>query len=172
MKRPVIGMATLALAAAVGLAHSASAAGDSIAVPKAGPKTVSTKWTGTYTAGLNWTSLDCNGVPDNLRTSHQFKVSVPSGAYSLVKAKMVVTVESDPTLNGDFMELLDPSGNSWGIDMQKSMMEVDVTNPKPGTWTVLTCEFLPDSVGDHPYTGTVTIKTTCKAASPCPRKKK
>jgi hypothetical protein len=171
MKRPALGLAAVALAMSVGLTHSASAAGDTVTVPKAGPKTVGLKWTGKYTAGLNWTSLDCNGVPDSLRTAHPFTVKVPSGAYNLVRAKMMVTVESSPTLNGDFMELVDPAGNSAGIDMQASTMEVDVINPRPGQWTVLTCEFLPDSVGDHPYTGRVTIKTTCKAASPCPRKR-
>jgi hypothetical protein len=29
----------------------------------------------------------------------------------------------------------------------------------PGKWTVLTCQFIPDSAGDHSYTGTITVTT-------------
>ena len=84
--------------------------------------------------------------------------------------------DGEQVSRSDFIELLDPSGNSVGTDGQHAEDEVDVFNPQPGTWTLLTCMFLPDSAGPHNYTGAVTIKTKCRAASPCPtppkRKKK
>ena len=161
-------LVALALCSTVFLVQGAGAAGNSITVPKAASKTVAIHWAGTYTTGTNFPTFftavpDCKDAPSQMVTSHVFTVAVPKGAYNAVKAKMFVDVESSPfPLNGDFMEVLDPAGNSWGVDYQKEVMEVEVINPKPGNWTVLTCEFLPDTVGDHPYKGTVTIKTSKK----------
>jgi hypothetical protein len=167
MPRRAVTLAALALCSSVVLAQGAGAAGTSVTVPKAANKTATMHWSGTYTTGTNlgtfFTAVpDCKDATGQMVTSHAFNVAVPRGAYNLVKAKMFVDVESSPFLNGDFMEVLDPAGNSQGVDYQKEQMEVEVINPKAGKWTVLTCEFVPDTPGDHPYTGTVTIKTSKK----------
>ena len=167
-----LGLSTIALCTI-----PASAAGTSIAVPAIGPKTVSTTFSGTFPVGANvasWAAGDvpgCQGdAPAQFVESHPIKVTVPANAYKTVKATMAVTVDPTVTLDsgGDLMELLDPSGTSVGTDGQKTEEEIDVTNPMPGTWTLLTCQFLPSDAGTDNYTGTVTIKTKCKAASPCP----
>src|SRR5205085_1602919 len=101
--------------------------------------------------------------------THKINVTVAPGAYKTVKAKMSLIVDSSPSpLNGDFIELVDPTGTSAGIDQQKKEMEVDVTNPMPGTWTAYVCEFLPDQVPSHDHQAQIVIKTKCIAASPCP----
>jgi hypothetical protein len=177
--RPVILAVSVGTAAVLVL--PAAAAGDTaISVPAAGPMTVRTTFSGTVPLGGNVTlwadnPSSCKGDISQFVESHPIKVSVPTGAYDVVKANMSVTVDSSPTLAGDFIELLDPSGSSVGTDGQHPEDEIDVVNPQAGTWTLLTCMFIPDSAGPHDYSGTVTIKTKCKAASPClaaPRKKK
>lgn len=91
---------------------------------------------------------------------HKFTVVVPKGAYSKVDATMSLIVDSKPFLNGDFIELLSPTGQSVGTDQQKPEMQVNVADPAPGTWTAVVCQFLPDDrSGGHAYNGSVVIAT-------------
>ena len=163
-----LGMSALAVGALVA-ATTAQAAANSVTVPKAGPKTVTTSWSGTVPMGVSTTFSDCKGNADWTYDSHPFQVTVQSGAYKVVKAKLAYVVSSSPLLNGDFIQLIDPAGNSVGVDQQKKTMEVDVDNPSPGTWTALVCSFIPDSASSHAYETTVTITTTCLGkATHCP----
>lgn len=167
LNRPALVAITLGTAAV--LAVPASAAGTSITVPAAGPKSVSVSWTGSVPAtNLSTTFSDCQGDALKMYDAHKIHVTVPPTAYKVVKAKMSLIVDSSPTLSADFIELVDPSGNSAGTDQQKKEMEVDVTNPAPGDWTALVCSAFTDSVPSHPYQAQIVITTKCKGASPCP----
>jgi hypothetical protein len=161
-------VATVALATAavvsIALAPGAHADGEKVTVPTVAGKKVTTSFTGKFPLGTNMTTFvtndgHCQGNLDPFNSAHTFNVVVPAGAYKKVKAKLNVAISSSPVLAGDFMELLDPQGNSVGTDEQKPTIEVEVINPAPGKWTVLTCQFIPDSAGDHAYTGTFTVST-------------
>lgn len=169
MKRLAIAISVLGLVGAAGALVPAGAAGSSLTVPAKGPAKTSTSWSGTVPLGLDPTAQSCSQGSKLSVEKHTFTVAVPKGAYNIVNASLALTVESNPFLNGDFIELLDPSGQNVGADQQKAQMEVDVPNPEPGTWTAEVCQFLPDDHTDgHPYTAQVTITTTCKGHSPCP----
>jgi hypothetical protein len=156
----------LATAAVVGIAVAPGARADNekVTVPSTAGKKVTTSFTGKFPVGTNMTTFvtndgHCQGNLDPFNSAHTFNVVVPAGAYKKVKAKMFVSISSSPVLAGDFMEVLDPQGNSVGTDQQKPTIEVEVINPVPGKWTVLTCQFIPDSAGDHSYSGTITVTT-------------
>jgi hypothetical protein len=174
MKHLTVALAAAGLLLGAGGADASSPGSSSVTVPKSGPvKTRPVTWSGTVPNGSTILDpsfgLTCNGQPAaQLYDAHSVKVTVPAGAYKVVKATMTIAVDSSPTLNGDFMEVLDPSGASVGMDGQKSEMAVDVFNPVPGEYKVLVCTFIPDALPDHAYTANVTIKTKCKAVSPCP----
>jgi len=174
MKHATVALAIAALAFSTSGAEASSPGSSKVAVPKAGPvKTKPVTWTGTVPVGaaiLDPVGLTCSAQPAaQMYDSHDVKVTVPAGAYSVVKATMVITVQSSMgLLNGDFMEVLDPSGASYGMDRQKGEMVVEVPSPVSGTYKVLVCTFVPDDEPDHAYTGSVMIKTKCRAASPCP----
>jgi hypothetical protein len=161
--------AALATAAVVGvvLAPGARADNEKVTIPSIAGKKVTTKFTGKFPLGTNMTTFvtdegHCKGNVDPFNSVHTFNVVVPAGAYKKVKAKMYVSITSSPVLAGDFMEVLDPQGNSVGTDQQKPTIEVEVFNPAPGKWTVLTCQFIPDSAGDHSYSGEITVTTKKK----------
>jgi hypothetical protein len=173
VKKLVVALAAFAVCTgAVGLS-SAHADGESVTVPKAGPRTVSTTWTGTVPAGTNMDTFftatdDCNDAQAPFKSEHSFNVAVAPGAYGVVKAKMSVIVDVAGFGSAvDYIELLDPAGNSVGVEKQAAEMVIEVVNPAPGAWKLLTCEFLPMDTGNA-YTATVKVKTTCKGASPCP----
>ena len=183
MKRLSLSVGTLAIVAGVlGAQPSGASTPDTsnVAVPNAGPKTVSATWTGTLAPGISaflgtdLSSGQCSkGALTEGTDTHKINITVPAGAYNTVKAKLAFIVDSSPSpLNGDFIELVDPTGASVGADQQKKEMEVDVTNPMPGTWTALVCEFLPDQVPSHDYQAQIVIKTKCKNGAPvCPATK-
>jgi hypothetical protein len=167
MKTLIVAGAALLLGATSAVASSPDAS--SITVPKAGPKTITTAWKGTLSPGMNaptFTGCKGNALPG--ADAHKINIAEAPGAYNVVKATMTVAVDSGPSLNGDFIELVDPSGDSAGTDQQHPEMTVQVMNPQPGTWTLLVCEFVPDSLPTHDYSASLTIKTTCKGVSPCP----
>lgn len=170
MKKLALALSVTALVgAAACLVPADAAAGTSITVPAKGPTQVATTWTGTVPLGVDPEGLSCTQGSLLTPEKHTFTVSVAKGAYGVVNAVMSVTVASQPFLNGDFMELLDPSGHSVGTDQQKPQMEVDVANPVAGKWTAVVCQFLPDDASNgHAYDGQVTITTKCKGKSPCP----
>ena len=160
-------LAPIAVATAVVgivLAPGARADNEKITVPRTAPKTVSMSFSGTFPVGTNMDTYFTGGpscTGSSFKSEHPFKVVVPAGAYKANKAKMTVAVDATPNLllAGDFIELVDPAGNSAGMDGQHPEDVVEVSNPVPGTWKLVTCEFIPDSSGDHPYKATVTIKT-------------
>ncbi|MDP9183103.1 MAG: hypothetical protein M3P04_10060 [Actinomycetota bacterium] len=174
MKRLTVTLVAAGLLLGANGADASNPGSSSVTVPKSGPvKTKPVTWSGKVPNGSTILDpgfgLTCNGQPSSqLYDSHSVKVTVPAGAYKIVKATMSIAVQSSPLLNGDFIEVLDPSGASVGMDGQKGEMVVDVFNPVPGVYKVLVCTFIPDAVPDHDYTANVTIKTKCKAASPCP----
>ena len=169
MRHLLIATTGVALLVVATTASASSADTSALTVPAAGPKSVSASWTGQVPVGLSTTFTDCNG---NVATaSHKIHVTVPRGAYNVVKAKLSFVVDSAPPLNGDLIELRDPSGATVGTDQQKSEMVVEVSNPVAGDYTALVCALLPDGPA-HDYTASVTISTKCKAVSPCPSPKR
>ena len=178
MKHVTVALAVAALAFSASGAEASDPGSSSVVVPKTGPvKTKPVTWAGTVPLGSTMLDpslgLTCAGQPAaQMYDSHDVKVTVPAGAYNVVKATMVVAVDSSPTLNGDFIEVIDPSGASVGLDGQKGEMVVEVPSPVSGTYKVLVCTFIPDAVPDHDYAASVMIKTKCRAASPCPAPKK
>ena len=171
MKHISVALAAVGLATTVISLQTAGASSpgtSALTVPKAGPKTVAASWTGTVSAAqLSTTFSDCEG---NLGTvdAHTIHVTVAPGAYSVVKAKLTLTVDSSPTLSADFIELKDPSGAVAGTDQQHPEMSVEVSNPIPGNWTALVCSAFTDSAPSHDYTAEATVTTKCKGVSPCP----
>lgn len=160
MRRLLVGLAALTLAAAVTEATVASAAGSSITVPNKAPAQKAIAWTGTVPVGMDPTGDTCSAGSVLPPEQHKFTVVVPKGAYSKVDATMSLIVDSKPFLNGDFIELLSPTGQSVGTDQQKPEMQVNVADPAPGTWTAVVCQFLPDDrSGGHAYNGSVVIAT-------------
>ena len=178
MKHAIVALAVTGLALGASGAEASNPGSSSLAVPKNGPvKTKPVTWSGKVPLGSTMLDpglgLTCAGQPaSQMYDSHDVRVTVPSGAYKVVRATMVIAVQSSPTLNGDFVEVLDPSGTSVGMDGQKGEMVVEVPSPVAGTYKVLVCTFIPDSVPDHDYSASVMIKTKCRAASPCPAPKK
>ena len=169
MKLARVAVATATAVVGLALAPGAHAENEKVTVPKAAGKTASTSFAGKFPLGTNLTTFftsDPNGSCKDspFKSEHAFKVVVPAGVYKALKAKMYVTVtgENSVPLAGDFIEVLDPAGNSMGMDGQHGTDEVEVSNPVAGTWKLVTCQFVPDSAGDHPYKATVTIKTKKK----------
>jgi hypothetical protein len=78
----------------------------------------------------------------------------------VVDANMALIVDSKPFLNGDFIELISPTGQSVGTDQQKLEMYINVPDPTPCTWTAVVCQFLPDDTSaGHAYQGRVEVTT-------------
>lgn len=160
MRKLLIGLTVAAFAAGAMEATVASAAGNTITVPKTAPASTAISWTGTVPVGADPTAVNCTGGSLATPEKHKFKVAVPKNVYKTVDAMMALIVDSKPSLNGDFIELISPTGQSVGTDQQKPEMEVNVPDPAPGTWTAVVCQFLPDDTSaGHTYQGTVTITT-------------
>jgi hypothetical protein len=162
VNKVVVGLIAVAITASAAEASVASASGASaVTVPKKANAKVTTSWTGTVPLGSDPTATACSAGSVLPPETHKIAVKVAPGAYKVVDANLALVVDSSPTLNGDFIELIDPSGQSVGTDQQKPEMTVNVPNPVPGTWTAVVCQFLPDDrSGEHPYQGRVEVTTT------------
>jgi hypothetical protein len=160
MHKLIVGLVAVTLTAGVTEATLAAAAGNTLTVPTKAKAHAAIQWTGSVPVGADPTADTCSGGSVLPPEEHKFTVKVPAGAYKKVDATMSLIVDSSPFLNGDFIELLSPSGQSVGSDQQKPEMQVNVADPAPGTWTAVVCQFLPDdhSAG-HAYQGTVVVTT-------------
>jgi hypothetical protein len=102
MKRTALVAGALLLGATTAAASSPTSS--KVTVPAAGPKSLTTSWTGKVPLGLSTTFTDCSGN-GTMVDSHTINVSVARGAYNVVKARLTFVVESSPLLTGDFIEL-------------------------------------------------------------------
>lgn len=161
MHKLIVGLVAVTLTAGIAEATLAAAAGNTVTVPTKAPARAAIQWNGTVPVGADPTGdTSCTNGSILPPEQHKFTVKVPAGAYKKVDATMSLFVDSSPFLNGDFIELISPTGQSAGSDQQKKEMQVNVADPAPGTWTAVVCQFLPDdhSAG-HAYQGTVVVAT-------------
>ena len=179
-RRRLVAMGTLvgaAFAAAALNIGASTPSTQSIAVPAKAGQTAQITWTGTIPSASAHPTSDCNGAGVG-NDDEGITVTIPRKGYDRIDATFTFKISwtpsnpaGDASLNDEVLTVnsadqQDPAdtktselGSSDGSTTEETVVGHDLA---PGTYHALACGYV--SSTPQPYTGTLTIETTAKAA--------
>jgi hypothetical protein len=133
-------------------------------VPTVPGTSLTVTWTGTVLPGAN-ASSECGAITDIGADRHTETISVPAGTYDSVTVTATATITfagaNDLIVTIIGADGSTSSGDSGSFDADES---VSITDPAPGTLTVISCMFA--GATPQAYTGTLTLTATEGPAPP------